>query len=469
MTPGALRIAIVGAGPAGLYAAGHLLEGREHAVEIDLIDRLPTPWGLVRTGVAPDHQGKKRIADRLFDFHLRDARVQFIGNVTVGKDVQVAELGQWYDAVIYAQGADNHNTIGIPGEDLDGVWGAREFVQFYNAHPDQSHLRFGLSHPRAVIVGNGNVALDIARILTADVTSLEKTDISEHALKALRASQVREVVIMGRRDLDVAAFNNPELEELEHAAGVDVSVNGAIEPPSQPGDPLTAWRAQRRYDILSALQSRPRTPGAKRIVFHFLATPVALVGNGRVERLDYVDNRVARKGGAVSYERGAEIKSFDTGLVLAACGYRGTAMDGLPFDAVGGVIPNRAGRVLDARGEMPGTYVTGWIKRGCRGIIGSNRRCARETVSSLFADHAAGSLRAGALSREGVLSVLASRKPQIVLFEHWRAIDRAEQMAGRRSGRPRVKLERFETLLEAAFAPQAQSVAGAKLTKSGVP
>jgi NADPH-dependent glutamate synthase beta subunit-like oxidoreductase len=447
-----MRVAIIGAGPSGLYAAGNLLENGEHAIEVDLIERLPTPWGLIRTGVAPDHGEKKQITDRLFDFTLRHERLQFFGNIAVGRDVKVSELAEWYDAVIYAHGAGGHNRIGIAGEDLSGVHGAREFVQFYNAHPDQAHQQFDLSHPRVLIVGNGNVAVDIARILTTDVSELAKTDIADQALEALRNSKVREVVIMGRRDLEFAAFNNPELEEFGHLDGVDIAVKGGLEPPSAGTGGLATWRAKRRYELMRGLVSRPATPGNKRVVFHFLTTPLALHGKGRVERLDYVNNQVDRRDGLVRYERGSAVETMDAGLVLSACGYRGTPLDGLPFDDAAGVIPNKGGRVMAGGYPQSGTYVTGWIKRGCRGIIGSNRRCANETVVSLLADHNAGLLRPATLTRDEARAMMASRSPHVVMFDNWRSIDRAERIKGRTSGRPRVKLASVDALLDAAFA-----------------
>lgn len=446
-----LRVAIVGAGPAGLYAAGHLIEHRDLDVEIDFIERLPTPWGLVRSGVAPDHAEKKRITDRLFDFTLRDPRVRFFGNIAVGTDVEASELAEWYDAVIYAHGAGGHVPIGIQGEELPGVWGAREFVQFYNAHPDQAHLDFDLRHPRAIIVGNGNVSMDIARILTSDIAVLEKTDIAEHALAALRASRIEEVVIMGRRDLESAAFNNPELEEFGHCDGVDIFARGDIEPPQAGGDALGRWRAERRYEIFQRLLARPRSPGNRRVVFHFLASPMAIRGNGRVERVDYVTNYPARRDGAVTFQRGDAIETLEAGLVVSACGYRGSPLAGLPFDPAAGVIPNVHGRVTSAGRAVAGTYVTGWIKRGCRGIIGSNRRCAQETVALLVDDLRSERLQAAALDAAQVADRLTQRNPRAVSFGHWRAIDRAERLSGRNLGRPRIKIATIDGLLDTAF------------------
>ncbi|WP_408587920.1 FAD-dependent oxidoreductase [Novosphingobium sp.] len=463
-----LRVAIVGAGPSGLYAAGHLLESRDPVVEVDFIERLPTPWGLVRSGVAPDHGEKKRIIERLFDFILRHERVRFFGNTAVGKDVGVAELAQWYDAVIYAHGAGGHNAIGIPGEDLAGVRGARDFVQFYNGHPDQAHLQFDLSHPRAVIVGNGNVAVDIARILTADVDDLAKTDIADHALDALRASKVKEVVIMGRRDLEFAAFNNPELEEFQHLEDVEVLVDGEFDRPRAEGDPVAAWRALRRYDIMRDLISRPRSPTNKRVVFQFLAAPVAIRGDQRVQRVDFLRNRVVRDDAGLRYEPGSDVQSMEAGLVLSACGYRGRALAGLPFDDALGVVPHRGGRIVDDAGTRSGEYVTGWIKRGCRGIIGSNRKCARETVAALLADFAASRLRPAAFTRDLVVQVLSGRNPAVVHFDNWRAIDRREQVAGRVAGRPRVKLATVDALLGVAFSGHSRSAAGREADNFGV-
>lgn len=447
-----LRIAIVGAGPAGLYAAGHLLDCRDLPVEVDFIERLPTPWGLIRSGVAPDHAEKKMITDRLFDFTLRDRRVRFFGNVEVGKDVTPAELSSWYDGVIYAHGARSHNSLGIPGEDLDGVWGAREFVQFYNAHPDQARLQFDLSHPRAVIIGNGNVALDIARILTSDISVLERTDIAEHALEALRTSKIREVVVMGRRGIHHAAFNNPELEEFAHSAGVDFSVRGNLEPACPVADPLEVWRAQRRAQIIRELVSRPHSPGNRRVVFQFLAVPTALRGERRIEQVEYALNRPLRRGDEEYYQTSDVIETLEAGFVLSACGYRGAPLPGLAFEPKAGIVPNDKGRVVEGGAGRPGTYVTGWIKRGCRGIIGSNRRCALETVTSLIDDFKSGLLQGPVPDRTQVEDLLAQRNNRIVCYDNWRSIDREERLAGRKAGRPRIKIASFDGMVDAAFA-----------------
>lgn len=438
----ALRIAIVGTGPSGMYALEQLLEARDRHVEVDLFERLPTPWGLVRAGVAPDHPEKKLVIDRQFAFFLRDPRVRFFGNVEIGRDIRPAELADWYDAVIYATGADGDTRMGIPGEELPGCWSAREFVAFYNGHPDYRHLPFDLSCERAVIVGNGNVALDVARILTMPVAELERTDIADHALAALRTSKVREVVILGRRGHLQGAFNNPELEELEHISGTNVLVEGD----DLPGDHEVVldgadWETRRKIQTLKRLAMREQTLGTKRIILRFLSSPVEVLGNGKVEQLLMVRNHLDRDEQGRLHARASEEESLlDTGLVLRAIGYRGTPFPGLPFNERHGVISNEAGRVIEHGQPLSGVYVTGWIKRGCRGIIGSNKKCATETVTALFEDIDAGRLAPASLEKEAVQGIITARKPDWVSRTAWLAIDHAERVAGRAQNRPRVKI-----------------------------
>ena len=449
--PGA-RIAIVGAGPAGLYAAAHLLEHRDLTIEIDLFERLPTPWGLVRAGVAPDHPEKKLIIDRQFAFVLRSPRLRFFGNVEIGADITPAELAEAYDAVIYAVGADGDVRMGVAGEDLPGSWSARQFVGFYNGHPDHSALPFDLSSERAVVVGNGNVALDVARILTTDIGRLERTDISDKALKVLRNSAVREVVVLGRRGPLQAAYNNPELEEFAHLEGVNVSVEGADMAELDPA--ATAHENQqvrRKIETLRRLAARPRHPGGKRVVFRFLRSPLALAGDGRVERLEIACNElVSGDVGQAKVAPTGRTETLEAGLVLRAVGYRGGPAPGLPFDEHRGVIPNVGGRVIDQAGVLPGVYATGWIKRGCNGIIGSNKKCAKETVEHLLEDLRASPRPRPGLSADGAEARVRARRPDVVLLRHWCAIDRAERQAGRAAGRPRVKITTRPDLLDAA-------------------
>lgn len=450
--PRPLRVAIVGSGPAGLYAAGHLLEnpagtfikGRlvkqiTMPVEVDVIDRLPTPWGLIRGGVAPDHPDKKKMS-RVFDAIAHRPGFRFIGNVSVGASVSPADLSAWYDAVIYAVGAEDERRLAISGEDLPGSHAARQFVGWYNGHPDFSHLSFDLSSERAVIIGNGNVAMDIARILLKPVDALRQTDIAAHALAALAQSRVREVVILGRRGPEDAAFNFPELEELGELPDTAIGVEGAaaerVVLASTPGHgPKMA--------ALKALCTQRRS-GHRKIILRFHSAPVEVLGHHQAEGL-----RIASTGNA-----GAETEVLQTRLVLAAIGYRGKALNGLPFDARRGVIPSRDGRVMDDGRPAPGAYVTGWIGRGPQGIIGSNKRCARDCVHALISDAEAGALpQAGTLDADAVLLKLTEQAPSLTRYTDWQHIDRQEQHDGAQLSRPRLKRTTLAELLACLPAP----------------
>jgi ferredoxin--NADP+ reductase len=442
-----------------MYAVQHLLEQRDVAVEIDLYERLPTPWGLVRAGVAPDHPEKKLIIDRQFAFALRNPRVRFLGNVEVGRDVRPAELSEWYDATIYATGAASDTRMGIPGEELPGCYAAREFVGFYNGHPDYSDLQIDLQSQTAVVVGNGNVALDVARILTMPVKELETTDIADRALAALHESKIREVVLLGRRGHLQAAFANAELEELEHLPGVDIMFEGGDMPNDDDVMLEDAdWATQRKLETLRRLVRRPSTDCRKRIVFRFLSSPVELMGDGKVEQLLISRNRLERDASGKLYaQTTGEQSVLQAALVLRAIGYRGDPFPGLPFDTRNGVIQNHDGRVTDGDVVRPGAYVTGWIKRGCRGIIGSNKKCAAGTVAALLNDWAAGHLHAPEVDRSAILSILRDRQPNIVHLADWNVIDRAERAAGRPQARPRRKFTETKELLACAFANRRDS------------
>ncbi|MBP0593264.1 FAD-dependent oxidoreductase [Paraburkholderia sp. LEh10] len=447
-----LRIAIVGAGPAAMYAVGHLLDSDEIEPDIDIFERLPNPWGLVRTGVAPDHPEKKRIVDRLFDFYFRDSRVRFFGNVEIGVHLGHTELAQWYDAVIYAVGAGSDTRMRIPGEELPGCWAAREFVGFYNGHPDHRHLEFDLSCERALVIGNGNVALDIARILTMPVAELERTDIADHALDALRRSAVREVVVLGRRGILQAAFHNPELEELTHLDGVDVIIEGQDLPGEDDIlDERSSWEVRRKVAMLKWMSGRRSHRENKRIVLRFLASPVELNGNRKVEEVVIGHNRIERDEQGIPTATPTDERSvLHAGLVLRAIGYRGMPFPGLPFDEHRGVIRNVAGRVVDVHGPVLGAYVTGWIKRGCRGVIGSNKKCAHETVEALIDDARKNRLRHAKLSKDTVATLIKRKHPDVVSRADWLAIDRSEKDAGRVTARPRIKKTDIPSMLACA-------------------
>ena len=443
-----LRVAIVGSGPAGMYAAGHLLEnaagtfvsGRllrrvKQPVEVDVLDRLPTPWGLIRGGVAPDHPDKKKMS-RVYDAIAHRPGLRFIGKVRVGDSVSTAELSSWYDAVIYAVGAEGERRLGIPGEDLAGSLPARQFVGWYNGHPDFSDLRVDLRTHRAVIVGNGNVAMDVARILLKPVDELRKTDIADHALGALAQSQIREVVILGRRGPEDAACNFPELEELGELTDTAFAVEGN-EAAAAIG---SAADSGLKMATLKALCASKRQ-GSQRIVMRFHTSPLEIIGGERVEAIRVTSAGFAAGQGEV----------LETGLVLAAIGYRGLALEGLPFDAVRGIVPNQSGRVVNGGNALPGLYVTGWIRRGPQGIIGSNKKCARDCVGSLLADAEAGALpREGTLDPASVLRKLSERVPALTTYAQWQRIDRAERREGAKCSRPRVKFTRLEQLAKVA-------------------
>ena len=446
------RIAIVGSGPAGMYSVQHLLEQHETEVEIDLFERLPTPWGLVRYGVAPDHPEKKLITERLFHFLIHKPEVRLIGNLEVGRDVLVDELARWYDAVIYAIGAQGDLHMGIPGEALPGCAAAREFVSWYNGHPDYRHLDWDLSSERAVIIGNGNVALDVARILTLPIETLIKTDMAPHAVSALSQSRIREVVIVGRRGWQQSAFNSPEFEELLHLPDVQVVIEGESGLP--PGEATPAsWAQGLKNEVLKHLLERRIEKPCKRIVLKFLASPVCLHGDGKVERIEFEINALqADANGAQQAVPTGERQRLDTSLVLRAIGYRGKPLAGLPFDARRGVLPNIEGQIVDGESPVPGAYTTGWIKRGPSGIIGTNKKCARQTVMRLLAELRSRPYSNSTLDRSAALEILRSRKPDLLALSGWSAIDRAEKMAGLAQGRPRVKFTDVPTMLRAAQA-----------------
>ena len=446
------RIAVVGSGPAGMYSVQHLLEQHDTAVEIDLYERLPTPWGLVRYGVAPDHPEKKLITERLFHFLLQRPEVQLIGNLQVGRDVSVDELAAWYDAVIYAIGAQGDLDMGIAGEALPGCAAAREFVSWYNGHPDHRQQQWNLSGERAVIIGNGNVALDVARILTLPIETLARTDMAPHALAALSQSRIREVVIVGRRGWQQSAFNSPEFEELLHLHDVEVVIEGDSGLSIGTGEPAS-WAQKLKNAVLAQLLERRVENPSKRIVLKFLASPIELRGDGKVERIELAINALqADANGSLQAMPTGERQTMETSLVLRAIGYRGKPLEGLPFDARRGVIPNREGQIVDGDSPRVGAYTTGWIKRGPSGIIGTNKKCARQTTDRLLADLRSRPYATSTLERSALLSILHSRKPDLIALNDWSSIDRAEKLAGVAHGRPRVKFTDVQTMLRAAQA-----------------
>ena len=460
-----LRVAIVGSGPSGFYAAGHLLKAKDRAVQVDVFDRLPTPWGLVRGGVAPDHPNIKAVS-RVYEKTAQQPGFRFYGNVELGRHVAHDELAARYHAIVYAVGAQTDKRMGIPGEDLPGSWAATELVAWYNGHPDYRELEFDLSAERAVVVGNGNVAMDVTRMLASDPEELAKTDVADHALEVLRESRVREVVVLGRRGPAQAAFTNPELLELSEMTDADVHVDqGDCEL-----DPLSAESiavegritARRNVEILTDYAHREPAGKPRRIVLRFLVSPVEILGDERVEGIRIVRNELHPDENGVLRPRATDAtEELECGLVFRSIGYRGVPLEGLPFDERSGTIPNEGGRVIDpATGDpLRGEYAVGWIKRGPTGIIGTNKKDAQDTVDALLEDADAGRvLEPAEPEPEAVDELLHERVPDHVTYAGWEAIDRREQEAGEPQGRPRVKLCSFEELLEAAREAEAERV-----------
>jgi ferredoxin/flavodoxin---NADP+ reductase len=449
-----IRIAVVGSGPAGFYTAGHLLKDSAGRIEVDMIERLPTPWGLVRSGVAPDHPKIKSVT-RIYEKTAEHKRFRYFGNVELGLHIGRDELLRHYHGVVYATGAPTDRPLGIPGEQLPGSWPATEFVGWYNGHPDHPDLDFDLDCERAVVIGNGNVAIDVARMLTLSPAELAGTDTADHALHALERSAIREVVVVGRRGPAQGAFTTPELRELGELEVAEVLVDAQeLERALAVPDPNMDATAERNVEILREYSQRPPQGKPRRIVLRFLLSPVELLPgeDGRVAALRLECNRLAAgEGGRLSAQGTGELETISTGLVLRAIGYRGLPLPGVPFDDRRGVISNAAGRVLGPDGPLRGEYTVGWIKRGPTGVIGTNKKDAQETVDAIFEDLAEGRLaQPSDPSAEAVLESLRTRQPQIVTYEGWSQIDRHERSQGEPAGRPRVKLTRIEQLLRVA-------------------
>jgi ferredoxin/flavodoxin---NADP+ reductase len=468
-----IRIAVIGAGPAGFYAAGHLLKSSAEQVEVDMLERLPTPWGLVRSGVAPDHPKIKSVT-RVYEKTAAHPRFRFFGNVHFGEHVSREDLLAHYHAILYATGSPADRPLGIPGEDLPGSHAATEFVGWYNGHPDHTELEPDLlSAERAVVIGNGNVALDVARMLVLAPAELAPTDTADHALEVLARSRVSEVVVVGRRGPAQAAFTNPELLELGELGDADVVVDSAeleraLAVPDAEAEASAISR--RNVEILRSYAERPPPGQRKRIILRFLLSPTALVANerGHLGAVELIRNElVPAPGGGLRAEPTDERETIAADLAFRAIGYRGVPLPGVPFDDRSAVIPNDGGRIIDpSTGELvPGEYVVGWIKRGPSGVIGTNKRDAQETVDAMLADlfslnggqgtsPAARGERNGPISADAssVETLLRERQPDLVTYAGWEAIDRHERALGESAGRPRVKLTRIDEMLRIAAA-----------------
>ncbi len=448
-----LRVAVVGSGPAGFYAANALLTADPPA-EVDMVERLPTPWGLVRLGVAPDHPKLKEVS-RAFERTAARAGFRFLGNVEVGRDVSHDELLGLYDAIVYAVGAQTGRRLEIPGEDLPGSWSATEFVAWYNGHPDFQELPFDLDTERAVVVGAGNVALDVARMLALTSEELEPTDTTDAAVDAIVRSSLREIVVLARRGPAQAAFTTPELKELGELAGADVLVDPAeleLDPASEAALE-TDTNARRNVEVLREFAARQPQGRARAVRLRFGVSPVDITGEGRVEAVGVVRNRLeADEGGRVRAVPTEARETIPCGLVFRSVGYLGVPIAGLPFDERGGTLAQADGRVVGDDGEpLPGVYCAGWIKRGPTGVIGTNKKDATETVHRLLEDWQAGRLPSPAdPDPEALLALLAARGVGVVTYAGWESLDLSERTAGEPRGKPRVKLVTWDDLLAAA-------------------
>jgi ferredoxin--NADP+ reductase len=453
-----LRVAIVGAGPTGFYATDQLFRQPGLVAEVDMYDRVPTPYGLVRAGVAPDHQKIKAVT-AVFDKVAANPRFRFFGGVELGRHVSVEDLRAHYHMLLYTTGAQTDRRMAIPGEDLGRSHAATEFVAWYNGHPDYRDLTFDLSQERAAVVGVGNVAADVARILARTPEELAATDIADYALEALSASRIREVYVLGRRGPAQAAFTNPEVRELGELAGADITAL----PDEVELDELTRQAlerapdraTQKKVEILKEYARRTPTGKPRRLVMRFLVSPVELRddGTGAVGGMRLVRNRLyATATGTLQPKATGEFEDLPVGLVFRSVGYRGVPLPGVPFNDDWGVILNDKGRVLDPQTKQPlvGQYTAGWIKRGPTGVIGTNKPDAAETVAGMVEDLARDiHLRPAAASPAAVERLIGERQPQYLSYQDWQRLDEIETRRGKETGKPRVKFTRVKDMLAA--------------------
>jgi ferredoxin/flavodoxin---NADP+ reductase len=442
-----LRVAIVGTGPSGMFAAAALLAAKDLHVRVDLFDKLPAPFGLVRYGVAPDHQKIKKVI-AVFDKAARDPRVRYFGNVALGRDLSREEMKEHYHQIIYAVGAQGDASLRIPGEDLEGSVSSTEFVNWYNCHPELADTCFYLDHESVAVIGIGNVAIDVARILGKRAEDLAVTDISDETLEELRKDKVREIWILARRGPVQAKCTPGELQELGEIEGAQVVVEPAeleLDPESE--KELEADRsAQKNMELFRRFASAPVDPSKRHIRIRFLVSPVELLGDdGRVSGLRIEKNAlVPRDDGSIAARGTGEYETLPATMVIRAVGYRSHPIPGLPFDEWRAVVPNARGRITGEDGRWDREYVVGWVKRGPTGLIGTNKGDAKETVDTMLEE--VGDLPA--LKREDIVELLEDRAVRYVTYEEWLQLDEYEIESGRPHGRPRVKLRRIREMLD---------------------
>lgn len=446
-----LQVAIVGSGPSGFYATEALIRS-DVSVAINMFERLPNPYGLVRSGVAPDHPKLKQ-AIQVYAKIAESPAFNFMGNVSVGKDITVDELTGTHHAVIFTCGAETDRKLGIPGEALTGSYTATEFVGWYNGHPDYREREFDLSHETAVIIGQGNVAADVSRILAKTVAELQHTDIAQHALDVLAGSKIREIYVIGRRGPAQAKFTSKELKEF----GELQDCNPVIDPeelclnPESEAELMEKSNAgsKKIYDLFQQYAALPKDPAkGKNCHFTFLKSPVEICGEGSVEKIVLERNRLSGEPFQQSARSSGEKFELETGIVFRSIGYRGVAMPGVPFDERSGVLPNEAGRIVDSEGQIiPQLYCAGWIKRGPTGIIGTNRADSVATVESLLEDLDSLTSSEEKRGAAGIYPLLEERNVRYLSFADWKRIDQSEIERGESKGKPREKYTRIEEML----------------------
>jgi len=443
-----IRAAIVGSGPSGFYATEALIRS-EPAVRVDMFERLPSPFGLVRSGVAPDHPKLKK-AIGVYEKLAGSPEFRFLGNVTVGRDVSVEELRNCYHTVVFTCGAETDRKLGIPGEDLSGSHAATEFVGWYNGHPDYRDQEFDLSHDTAVVIGQGNVAADVCRILAKTVDELKHSDIAKHALEVLAESEIRNIHMVGRRGPAQAKFTHQELREFGELADCDPVVDPRDLELNEASSEELADRNNRAnlksFEVLQAFAARPPPTRRRRCQFQFLKSPVELKGEHRLERVVLARNRLEGEPSRQAARATDVSEELDCGLLFRSIGYRGVAIPGVPFDEARGVFPNREGRIMDGEAAVPGLYTAGWIKRGPTGIIGTNRADSVATVNALLEDlpSLGTTVKPGA---DGLKDLFEQRGVRVVSYADWQKIDAAEIQRGEPVGKPREKFTRVEESL----------------------
>ncbi|MCC6801582.1 MAG: FAD-dependent oxidoreductase [Anaerolineae bacterium] len=451
-----LRVAIIGSGPSAFYAAEYLLKQPDLTVQLDMFDRLPTPYGLVRGGVAPDHPKIKTVT-RVYERTAQTPGFRFFGHVAFGKDLSHDDLIAHYHAIIYAVGAQSDRHMGIPGEDLPGSDPATEFVGWYNGHPDYRNLSFDLTQTSVAVVGNGNVAMDVARILASTYDELARTDIADYALEALKNSRVRDIYMLGRRGPAQAAFTNPELKEFGELQDAECIVRPEdIELDSLSQTYILSGsdrNAERNVQTLQRYSMNGNPGKSRRIHMRFLVSPTKILGDKAVEAIEIVHNELYRaEDGSLRPRPTDKTETLPVGLVFRSIGYKGLPLPGVPFDQRRGVIPNAQGRIVDPdqNRTLYGEYAVGWIKRGPSGIIGTNKPDAQESVDQLLADFSAGKLLSPSSPLpESLEALLRERGVDFITFDDWLKLDAIEQERGAAQNRPRVKFTTVESMLDA--------------------